>query len=537
MPPRINSAHLLKIPSWLLTGIFLALLLSACLPTSASTQVNYTITLEVDGKQSTVAMPAGLTVQMAVDREKITLNPLDRLEPPGFTVLSPGDHIRVIRVREVFTNQENSIAFETQVVKNESLPENQTMRIQAGQNGVEQITYRQVFENEQEVSRSVFKRVILSEPIPEINMVGVQKPFAPVPIPVRLVYLAGGNAWMMEKDTGERKPLVTSGDLDGRIFSISPDSAWLLFTRKSSLPASEEINTLWMLNVEEAGAKPVNLRAKNIVHFASWVPKKGLTVAYSTVEPLATAPGWQANNDLYITTYNPNGIIIETKKIIETNTGGVYGWWGATYAWSEDGARLAYARPDGVGLVDLEKNTLNPILDITPFQTGADWAWVTGLTWAPNHRVLYFTTHPPKPGLDSQESSPIFDLSADVMDGGPIIPLSPQSGMFSYPVASPPQEDNSFLLAFLQAIFPEQSNTGRYRLVVMEQDGSNRKVIFPQEGLPGLEPQQVVWSRKAFAQGGNWLAVIYQGNLWLIDPESGDAHPITGDGLIKRIDW
>jgi resuscitation-promoting factor RpfB len=515
----------------------LVLLLTGCFPTPTATPTDYAIKIEVDGKQSDLAVPAGTTAQMAIERAKITLNPLDRLEPAGFTVLAPGDSIRVIRVREVFENQEITIPFDHQVVKNESLPENQTMRIQAGQNGIEQDTYRQVFENDQEVSRTIFKRVILTEPRPEINMVGVQKPFSPVAIPGRLVYLAGGNAWMMEKDTGERKPLVTSADLDGRIFSLSPDGGWLLFTRKSTRPSGEEINTLWMLNVDEADSKPVNLRVANIVHFASWVPAKGLTVAYSTVEPRATAPGWQANNDLIVTTYSPSGIIIDTKKVIEANTGGVYGWWGTSYAWSPDGARLAYARPDGVGLVDMEKDQLSPILDITPYQTGADWAWVTGLAWAPNHRVLFMTSHPPKAGLDNQENSPLFDLTAAVMDGGPTITLSPQSGMFSYPVASPLQPDKSFLVAFLQAIFPEQSDSGRYRLVVMERDGSNRKVIFPQEGLPGLEPQQIVWSRKPFPQGYNWIAVIYQGNLWLVDPFTGESHPITGDGLIKKIDW
>ena len=534
--PQTSLSHNCKL-FFFCASILFILLLAACVPASTPTQVNYTVTVEVDGNLISLVLPAGSTAQIALEQAKITLNPLDQVDPPGFTVLSPGDHVRVVRVREVFENKENTIPFDRQVVKNESLPENQTLRIQAGQNGVEQVTYRRIYENDQEVSSSIFKRVILSDPLPEISMVGVQKPFSPVQISGRLVYLAGGNAWMMEKDTGERKPLVTSGDLDGRIFSLSPDMDWFLYTRKSALPADEEINNLYMLNISEPGALPVNLRAKNIVHFANWVPAKGLTVAYSTVEPRATAPGWQANNDLTITTYSPSGVIIETKKLIEANTGGVYGWWGTNFAWSPDGIRLAYARPDGVGLVDLEKGEFSTLQDITPYQTGADWAWVTGLGWTPNHRVLYFSTHPPKAGLDNPENSPLFDLTAAVLDGGPLITLSPQSGMFSYPVVSPIQADMSFQVAFLQSIFPEQSDSGRYRLVVMERDGSNRKSIFPQEGLPGLEPQQVVWSRKAFPQGGNWIAVIYQGNLWLVDPTTAESHPITGDGLIKRIDW
>jgi len=530
--PAARTKYLL-----LILPLVCAFLITACSPTQTPAQPTYTIILQVDGETKTLTLPAGSTVQMALETAGITLGPLDRVEPAGFTVLAAGNAIQVIRVKEVFDVKENTIPFDRQTVKNESLPEGQTMLIQAGVNGVEQVTYRQIFENGQELTRAIFKNIILVEPRPEIIMVGVQKPFTAIQIPGRLAYIAGGNAWVMEKDTGERRPLITTGDLDGRIFALSPKTDWLLFSRKSTRPASDEINTLWMVNLEEANAKPISLRASNLIHFAGWVPGKGLTVAYSTVEPRETAPGWQANNDLVITSYSPTGIILETRTVIEANTGGVYGWWGSTYAVSPDGASLAYARPDSAGIVDLEKNSLVPLAEITPYQTRADWAWVTGLAWAPNHRVLYLVTHPAKPGLADQESSPIFDLNALVVDSGSNITLSPQSGMFSYPSASPLLPDKSFHLAFLQAIFPEQSDSGRYRLVVMDRDGSNRQVIFPPEGLPGLEPQQVVWSRQPFPKGGHWIALVYQGNLWLINPDTQEIQQVTGDGLIKRIDW
>jgi Tol biopolymer transport system component len=517
--------------------VALILVLSACGSIQPPTQANYPVSIQADGKNLQISVPAGSTAQLAVDRSGIKLNPLDRLTPPGYTVLNSGDTIKVIRVKEEFDIEEKTIPFESQTVKNESMAEGQTMLIQPGVNGVEQITYRRVLENDVEISRAIFKTVMLTEPKPEIMMVGVQKPFTPISIPTRLVYLAGGNAWAMEETTGNRRPVVTSGDLDGYIFSLSPDGTYLLFTRKSSKPQSEEINTLWMIDLTDKEAKPVNLRASNIVHYGSWVPGKGIAIAYSTVEPRSTPPGWQANNDLVITRYSPSGIILETTKVLEANSGGVYGWWGSSYAWSPDGAVLAYARPDGVGLIDVENGNQQPLIDITPYQTQADWAWVTGLGWAPDHRVIYFVTHPPKAGLNSAEASPIFDLTAMVIDGGTTINLGPQSGMFSYPVTSPMTSDGDYLVAFLQSIFPEQSDTGRYHLVVMDRDGSNRKTVFPAEGLPGLEPQQVVWAKKASASGEFWIALTYQGNLWLVNPISGDAQQITGDGLMKRIDW
>jgi hypothetical protein len=261
-----------------------------------------------------------------------------------------------------------------------------------------------------------------------------------------------------------------------------------------------------------------------------------LTVAYSTVEPRATAPGWQANNDLVIAQYSPSGIFQDRSEIIPPNTGGVYGWWGTIYSWSQDAAILAYARPDGIGLVDIENGNLQPLVELPPYQTGADWAWVTGLSWSPSERVLYYLNHPPKAGLTDPEASPLFDLTATVIDG-PSIVLAPQSGMFSYPATSPLLNDGTYRLAYLHAIFPEQSDTGRYRLFVMDRDGSNRTMVFPPEGLPGLEPQQIAWSAQTDETDVYWIALTYQGNLWLVNPFTGQAQQVTGDGLIARVDW
>jgi hypothetical protein len=230
-------------------------------------------------------------------------------------------------------------------------------------------------------------------------------------------------------------------------------------------------------------------------------------------------------------------MIVETKKILEVNFGGALGWWGTSFTWSPDGALLAYAQPNGIGLVDLEKGSLTPLVDITPYQTRADWAWVTGLGWAPNHQVLYYTTHVPKAGLDNNEASPLFDLAATVVNGGPSLDILPKSGMFAYPVSSPKGSNDSYRIAFLQAIFPEQSETGRYRLAVMDRDGSNMTRIFPPDDRPGLEPQLVFWSPTPFSDGENWLGVVYQGNLWLVNPTTRQSQQVTGDGLINKIGW
>lgn len=526
---------------WLL---WVALALAGCAAPQV-TQGEIRVQVTLDGVTREVSIPPGSSVQDVFDQMGVTLGTLDRAVPPLYTLLSDGDAVRLVRVEEEFVVEEVVIPFEQQVLRNESLPEGETRLIQPGVNGVQEITTRRVLEDGEEVSSSPVKAVIVQEPIPEIVMVGSQSPFAAISIPGRLAYLSAGNAWVMEGTTGVRRPVVTSGDLDGRVFALSPDREWLLFTRREE--DEDTINSLWVARVEEDEQTLIDLEVTNVVHFAAWSPRARFTLAYSTVEPRATAPGWQANNDLHVISFSPSGWVSRRSQPLEANSGGIYGWWGTTFAWAPDAGSLAYARPDGVGLLELTEDTPVPLLEITPLQTNSDWAWVPGLAWGPDGQVLYTVDHAPPQGVVNPEESPLFDLTAISLAGGPTVSMIPEVGMFAYPVPSPPldpeAETSDYLVAYLQSIFPTQSDTSRYRLMLMDRDGSNRRLLFPPEGAPGLDPQRVVWSPEPMATVDNpegrtyVLAVIYQGNLWMVDSASGEAWQLTGDGLISRSDW
>ena len=450
----------------------------------------------------------------------------DRIDPPPYTVLGDGNSVTLTRVEEVFETEQQIIPFERQVVRNESLPEGETRLVQSGVNGLEELTYRRVLEDGVEISKSVIESVVLQEAIPEIMMVGAQSSFAPLPVPGRLVYLAGGNAWSIDTSTANRAALVTTGDLDGRIFELSPNGNYLIFTRKSTKPADQEINTLWAVRTD--GSKPFATGISNVVHFADWIPGTN-SIAYSTVEPRSAAPGWQANNDLHRYSVTTGA----RARVLDASSGGVYGWWGMTFAFSAEG-RLAYARPDGIGLVDLDGKYLKPLLSITPFNTHSDWAWLPSLAWGADGQTLYFISHAAPPSLVSEEDSPFFDINAILLENNTTVPIAQQTGMFAYPSVSSTQSQ----IAYLQAIFPSQSETSRYRAVVMDRDGSNRRTIFPANDAPGLEPQTLAWAPDVIeGQSGDFLALVYQGNLWLVDSGNGQAYQVTGDGLVARIDW
>jgi len=549
--------RLLNFPLFLLLA---ALLLGGCSAPQRA-QSNLQVTITADGKTLTVEVPAGSTVQQALEAAGVTLNNLDRTEPPTYTLLGDGDNIRVIRVAEKFAVQEEIIPFERQILRNEALPEGETRIIQAGENGRREVTYRQVLEDGEEISNQPVKSVVVKAPVPEIVMVGVQTPFVTRNIPGRIVYLAGGNAWVMDGSTGKRAPVVTTGDLDGRVFTISPNGRYLLFTRIGKAEADQTdngenadenpeenneaadavttINSLWLADMDADPPELIDLGVTNVVHFAAFAPYSSNTIAYSTVEPRPQAPGWQANNDLYTISFSSDGWISEPRLRLEANAGGIYGWWGTTFAWAPAGTRLAFARPDAVGTYDFEEEGLQPLLTITPYQTRADWAWTPGLGWSPDGQILFTVSHgdgQPQEDETGDESSPHFNLVAYVFPLGKAITLVPDSGMFANPVPSP-WHNNDYQVAFLQAIFPQKSDISRYRLMLMDRDGSNRKAVFPPEGAPGLMPQTVVWSPQPLENGDLMLALIYQGNLYLVDAATGQAQQLTGDGLVTNIAW
>ena len=515
----------------------LALIPVGCAAQGSPTPNLIAVTITDQGKTQSLEITSGDNVQSAIQQAGLSLTELDRTEPPTFTLITAPQEITIFRVTEEFEVEEKELPFDHQTVRNETLPEGSSLLIQPGENGLQQITYRRLLENGVEIARTIFKTEIHTVPVPEIIMIGVQAPFSPLAIPGRLVYLNGGNAWMVETTTSNRLPIVTTGDLDGRVFSLSPDRSWLLFTRTIQDETNSDINALWAANLSTDPIGLFDLGVHNIIHFADWTPNAVQTVLLSTVEPRNAPPGWQANNDLRQLVIGSDGIVLSNDELIGPNTGGIYGWWGTSYTWSPDGNQLAYARPDSVGLVNFAEGSFSPLVEILPYQTRADWAWVPAITWSADSQQLYIVTHQGDSSLANPESSPWFNLISFQLASGSQVPLIQPSGMFANPSFAPADGSDTVRLAYLEAAFPEQSSTSRYRLFTMDQDGSNRARLFPPEGSTGLDPQTVIWSPGRLENQPRYLAFIYQGNIWLIDVATAKTQQITGDGLVSRLDW
>jgi Tol biopolymer transport system component len=490
------------------------------------------VQIRVDSGTRSVSVPSGSTVSEALAAAAVSLGPLDEVSPPVYGILSRPTTIQVTRVTESDEVEESPVPYPQQIVRSLALAPGETRLVQAGVEGKEETTYRIVTQDGREVSRSPVSSMVVQPATPEILMEGNEASIATVPIPGTLAYLDGGNAWILKGDSSSPLELSTGGNLDGRVFSLSPSGEWLLYTVRN--PAA--INSLKMIQTDGSG-KPVDLGVADIIQFAAFSPADPSLLAYSTAAPSPAAPGWKANNDLGLLHLNAAGQVLERKTLLPPQVGGAYGWWGTRFAWSPDGQELAYARADSVGLVDATSGALTQLSAVVPYETLSDWAWVPPLAWTPDGSFLLTVTHGAPIGLEVPEASPEFDLVALSVKGGYSVTLQEQAGMFSDPVvvAAPPSGGSAApapQIVFLQAILPLESSTSSYTLEVMNRDGSSLRRLFPAQGEEGLAPQNASGS-----PDGKEVALVYQGNLWLVDLTSRQSQPLTADQLVTAADW
>jgi hypothetical protein len=130
----------------------------------------------------------------------------------------------------------------------------------------------------------------------------------------------------------------------------------------------------------------------------------------------------------------------------------------------------------------------------------------------------------------------VFDLVALAVKGGYSVTLQAETGMFSNPVTLDGKPPGGIvarpLIAFLQAIRPLESASSSYYLEIMNRDGSNVRRLFPAQGEEGLSSQVVAGSPDA-----QEVALVYEGNLWVVGLTSGQAQPLTADELVVTADW
>lgn len=482
-----------------------------------------TVVVQADGSRQQVVLPSG-TVRDALVAAGITLGALDRVQPDLYVEVTSGMVITVTRVEERYETERITVPYTRKVIVNEALPTGETRLIQLGINGEDEITYRVVLEDGRPVERIRISQVRIKPPQDELVAVGATHSLRTLPLEGTIAYLAAGNAWVMRGNSAARRPLTTEGDLDGRVFELSPDGRWLLYTRRLEGDIETPLNQLWMVKTTIVGESPISLPVRGVL-YAQWSPD-GRQIAYSTAERTTSPPGWRANNDLWIGKADARAITRAT-QVITANTGGAYGWWGSRFAWSPEGKAFAYAQADQVGVYDVLSGTLTVLRDFAPYNTYSEWVWIPELSWSPDGRFLATVVHGEPLASEDVHDSPLFDLWLFAIDGSLQACIAERVGMWSAP------NWGRYGLLYGQAADALHSVDSRYALILRDHDGSNPRQLFPQEeGTGVLPPPEVAWS-----PSGEAFLFVYNGNLYLGNVYGGIPQQLTSTGQVSRPRW
>lgn len=490
------------------------------------------VMVRADGKEMALRTGA-LTVRETLAEAGVSVGPDDRVEPDLWVEVQDGMTVRVIRVQEEIIVEREIVPYRQQRIRSEALAAGEQKLLQPGKNGQAEVTYRLQFEDGVEVSRAILRQTIVAEPVAQITVVGVEGLIDAVPFAGTMAYLSAGNAWLMRGGSGGRSAVTSTGDLDGHAFDLSPDAKYLLYTQLTeTVEFDGPFNELYLLDVSLVGEEPIRLPIENVL-WASWSPD-GRSVAYSTGVK-GGPPGWKANNDLWLVDLvNAAGEFApdEPERILRGESAGIYGWRGAPFAWSPDGKKIAYARPDQVGWVDISSRRAFPFASFSPYVQGDDGAWVPEPTWSPDSWFVASTIHVEEPGRDPEGSQQFEVWAFDINQQVRVRLTARPVGMWGSPHWSPALEGGS-AIAYAEADSPTNSWESRYKLYLVDRDGSNKRQIFPGEGEAGIaRPVTYRWS-----PDGTHLVLLYLGDLYTIELETAQVQRLTGDGQVTHVDW
>ena len=553
-----RRAWLIKPFSFYFLLFTFAFLLGCSTPTAEFAPQPIPISLTADGDTRQLTTTAA-TVRQFLEEAQLELSPTDEVTPPLFTPLTADMAVRVVRVTESIELIEQSIPFERKIIRNEAMAADAPpVIIQGGRAGLEELTLRIVYRDGLEAERRITQVTLLSASQDEIVMLGLGSGLTTrnVTFGGLLAYISGGsNAVLLRGETALPEFLPIGGELDGRVFALSPTGSHLLYTRVPTDTADTTLfNSLWVISTER-GRAPQPLAVNNVL-WADWNPSQTspLQIGYTTALATNLPPGWEANNDLWVGDLATSGRL-EAQKLVDSYPA-TYGWWGGHYAWSPNGRFMAYSYADEVGIIDVAAlreeaetaaqatptaSTPTPAPEgisarqalqrFTAYETRADWVWLPSLSWSPDGRYLAFTQHAsPTSGLSE------FDLWVVDVQGGVSGRLVPQAGIWGYPRWSPLTADEQSGVAHLRATEAQDSLRSGYVLWLMDGDGSNGRQIYPPLGETsyfGREEQFLAWG-----SSGQDVAFIFNNDLYLLNLQTGESFRVTqGEGVASQPTW
>lgn len=497
----------------------------------------------MDGEIRQLTTSAG-TVGEALEEAGISVSPSDEIDPPPSTNLLSSNlplpiSVTIARITETIEVIPESIPFGRRIVRSTDMsPDDPPRILQTGTPGLQEISVRIVYRDGLETERWPTAIRVIEPAVDEIIMLGVRSEPGEMAFAGRLAYINSGRAIILEGSTSSPRQIAVEGTLDGRVFQLSPAGNYLLYTVDTSDGSQEGFRNELNVIATTEGAEPRSLQIQNVL-WAGWDPASPNTprIAYTTARSISLPPGWEAINDLWMMALPEDNAQPAPVRLVESYPA-TLGWWGGNFAWSPDGERIAYAYADEVGMMTIPGGEIlaNPtsisgaidptrtvLHTFTPYDTGAEWAWVPSLSWSSDGRYLAFTDH----AGDGKQ----FDLRLIDIAGSSQVVLVEGAGIWAMSQWTPISASSETGLATLLAADPTNSDESSYVLSLSDSDGSNLVRAFPPDGESGRfarSPTTLVWGADE-----EKIAFIFDDALHILDLPTGDVFRAGEDDTIS----
>lgn len=482
--------------------IFVFVSLSAC---SRGTESNnsYLVVLRVDDIERAYRFAESYTVADLLSKADLTLNESDHLSHSLDAPLDDGMTITVQKSGDWTDCVLRPIPYGELRLPNEMFNPGETRLGPGGKDGIERVcTYFQVRDGV--TNQTEIRREIVEPAIEQITYFGVEQLAVGLPIKGTVSYISHGSVWIMRENSENRSPISQALDADGFVFELSPDGESLLFTRRSD---NEEKNQLWLLrSTSDLKLPSLQLKVHN-VSVASWHPKEQETIfTYHGVEyPTLQRHQLDLRNGdldtvesvhLQLDTTSENRLLL-----------------------NNDGTLFAYSGIYEMGTINPSSAEAYPLSYFAAENLENNSFWVPEVSWSYDDKVLT-TTIP----ATTENQPNRYDIVAYLIEDEIRVTLFENVGHNAIAKYSPRASTN---IAFTQ------NNAGRYALFISDQDASNERLLFPlSEDIPISNVSEFSWSAN-----GQQLLAVADGNLWLIEVDSGQAWQLTGDGGVSAVDW
>ncbi|CEP67809.1 G5 domain [Moorella glycerini] len=126
----------------------------------------------IAGGQEKEILTLPVTVAEVLSKAGVTLQPEDRVTPAVTATVRAGDTIKVTRVTYKMETVNREINYRVERRPDGELEKGITRLVQRGQKGLQEETYRIVYEDGQEAGRELVATKVVKEPVPEIIAVG-----------------------------------------------------------------------------------------------------------------------------------------------------------------------------------------------------------------------------------------------------------------------------------------------------------------------------------------------------------------------------